>query len=874
MPARRPASALALLTASALACAPAAGAAPAPTPTAGAPATDTKPVAEAPPGWRVLPAAKGFDLVRLPLRRTPVTDARPHVATAAGDLGPARTTPDGSVTITVDRLPTDLSSLVVRYGHATEAELLARQPRPAPGTDTDRGLAARSASGPGVVTTTYTAAAQRLPGLTQPQAITGRVVAPATGTRLPVVLLLHGRHSWCDGGDGSWPCKAPAKPVPNLEGYRYLQDELARRGYFTVSIDANAINAQDAWLADLGMTARSALVRAHLALLGTWRSGASAPFAGTIKSRYDATNTLLVGHSRGGEGVAYAAIEQEPAKGYKVGGLVLLGPTNFFHTSASTTPTLTVLPGCDGDVSDLQGAGYADGAEWYGAQHALSSVAYLPGANHNYFNTTWTPPAGTGVDDGSGTRCTAASRLTPARQRQSGVSLVALAADRFLKGKGDPAAIDGTGTLPADQRWMKLVTSATGGARRRLADPQTGGWAMSGATVCRGTTCAPTQEDGTSTGVHWNGHPQENPAGWRWDLRRSATLRLRAPKPVSVKGSASLDVRMALSPAARLTPTLRITDAAGRAAVLKPLGAAVRTGVSGTADGLRGRVVAQNVRFPLPARGIDLARIASVTLERGAGATGTAVVLDLAAARAGITPAVALRPSVLRMPARATVVEGAKPWTHVVNATLSAPAAQPLSALTVVVGPGGSVLRTVPVPARGRRIPIAMPVAGNTVWNTEQEIVGQVRVRGPVLVATPATTLVVTDDDPKPVGTLTPTTTARPGGALTWTFTLDRASGESVALEVAAVKATGTGLGVADVATAAREDWSLGTTKDVPLDQAQARTYVIIAPGARTGRITLPLAKGARVGRQVALAVSVEGAGVKGGTRVTGTVVK
>lgn len=338
---------------------------------------------------------------------------------------------------------------------------------------------------------------------------------------------------------------------------------------------------------------------------------------------------------------------------------------------------------------------------------------------------------------------------------------------------------------------------------------------MSGATVCRGTACAPIHQSGASTGVHWNGYPQENPAGWRWDLGSSAALTLRAAKPVSVKGSAYLDVRMALAPTASLTPTLRLTDAAGRRVALKPQGPATRAGVSGTGDGLRGRVVAQNVRFPLPAKGIDLTRITAVSLERGK-AAGSAVVLDLSAANAGTAPAAALRPSVLRMPARTSVVEGAKPWTQVVHATLSSPAPQPLSALTVVNGPGASVLRTVPVPSGSRQVPIAMPVAGNTVWNTDQEIIGQVRVRGPVLVATPATELVVKDDDPKPVGTLTPAATAKPGGSLTWTFTLDRPSGEAVALEIVAVKPAGAGLRIADVAPAARGDWSVDPSKDLP----------------------------------------------------------
>ncbi|WP_460702089.1 hypothetical protein [Luteococcus sediminum] len=135
-----------------------------------------------------------------------------------------------------------------------------------------------------------------------------------------------------------------------------------------------------------------------------------------MKARYDLGLTMLVGHNRGGEKVAHAANQSLGNRDVHIAGQVLVAPTNFFQTASPLTPTLTILPGCDGDVADLQGVDYSDGAIRYGTRQALSTAAYLPGANHNYFNTEWTPDAPTGMDDGEWTECAAEQRLSPARE--------------------------------------------------------------------------------------------------------------------------------------------------------------------------------------------------------------------------------------------------------------------------------------------------------------------------------------------------------------------------------------------------------------------------------------------------------------------------
>ncbi|MCZ0982301.1 hypothetical protein O1L60_34705 [Streptomyces diastatochromogenes] len=171
----------------------------------------------------------------------------------------------------------------------------------------------------------------------------------------------------------------------------------------TVSIAANGVNGQDADVEDAGAQARSSLVRLHLARWADWSANrTSAPAAVRKTAPADLSRVLLVGHSRGGEGVNRAALDslnpppaaQDGYRGpvrWKIRGNVLIGPTVFGQNPVPDVPSTTILPGCDGDVSDLQGQIYVDGTRGVGKGTALHSAAYVIGANHNFFNSEWTP---------------------------------------------------------------------------------------------------------------------------------------------------------------------------------------------------------------------------------------------------------------------------------------------------------------------------------------------------------------------------------------------------------------------------------------------------------------------------------------------------
>lgn len=291
-----------------------------------------------------------------------------------------------------------------------------------------------------------------------PLEVLGQVVLPEGVDDAPLVLFLHGRHQPCyrprgdgdgggdvaRGGDAGWPCPGASRPVPSHLGYTYVQRLLASQGYATVSIAANAINAQDFLSPDGGAAARSALVRHHLGLIA---DRAADPGAPAWFGRVDVANTVLVGHSRGGEGVARATVDTPSDAWWDITGQVLIAPTNFGSLGTPYTPSVTLLPYCDGDVIDLQGQQFTDVPRDLTADDsaprdtALRSSVLMRGANHNFFNTEWTPGISVAPsfddwfdDDHPVCGDDTAFRLSAGEQREAGRAWIAGAVRLFAAG--------------------------------------------------------------------------------------------------------------------------------------------------------------------------------------------------------------------------------------------------------------------------------------------------------------------------------------------------------------------------------------------------------------------------------------------------------
>ncbi|MEI8083035.1 MAG: hypothetical protein WCI74_14455 [Actinomycetes bacterium] len=159
----------------------------------------------------------------------------------------------------------------------------------------------------------------RLVGLPEPVEDVSELTYPVPRARMaagkfPVVVLLHGRHSWCYAGQqltDAWPCETGSLQVPSYLGYRYMADRLATQGFVVLSISANGINAQDNDTLNLGSGARAALIAHHMRRLVAANSSSRTPWGSKLLGRVDARKVLMMGHSRGGEGVVAAAQQPE-----------------------------------------------------------------------------------------------------------------------------------------------------------------------------------------------------------------------------------------------------------------------------------------------------------------------------------------------------------------------------------------------------------------------------------------------------------------------------------------------------------------------------------------------------------------------------------
>ena len=611
--------------------------------------------------WTVVADASGTILVWDPQGRRLSGDARPEFALDGVVLGAPVTDSSGRqrlfvpglAGVTLGRLSVLLSGRRIdapRGGPAVTAPVLPRPtstPSVAPPTQ-PRTLVTPD---PGVsgtyktTTFTYTMPSITVDGMPVPLEVVGQVVAPigAPGRR-PVVLFLHGRHSTCYRGadiTGDWPCAAGYRPIPSLAGYRRSQQLLASRGYVTVSIAANAINAQDGGLPDSGANARSVLVRHHLDLLVAWNSTATGP-AGTesLRGHLDMGKVMLVGHSRGGEGVARAAIDATAKDPYRIRGEVLIAPTDFGRQVPAGLPVTVLLPFCDGDVSDLQGQQYVDQARGLiSGDNALRTAAMVLGANHNYFNSEWTPgtakaPANDDWGDPGDSACGthAAGRLSPAAQLAVGATYVSAAADSYLLASATAVRLlDGTATRAASAGKAVVLTEALGGQRRPvLTDPRSVTLASTG--KAKTTTCAGFSVDGGPSCItnmsspHWL--PGDVPTTYAlsasWSAAAAVTgVRFTTPRNLATGGN--LDLRVIPDPGAA-TSTFRVVLADTR-------GHTVSSSATFTVRPLPGspassKAWAQTVRVPLSAfPGIDLRSVRAVSF-RGVTRTGHVYVLD------------------------------------------------------------------------------------------------------------------------------------------------------------------------------------------------------------------------------------------------------
>jgi dienelactone hydrolase len=223
--------------------------------------------------------------------------------------------------------------------------------------------------------------------------LNARVWLPDGEGAFPLILIAHGNHPMEDFSEN---------------GYDYLAELLASRGFIVASIDENFLNLSLA--ADFGMfaplkdenDARAWLILEHLRQWRDWSVTPGNPFYG----RVNLDGIGLMGHSRGGEAVAIAAafnrLPCHPENAalrfdyhFNIRAVAALAPVDGQFLPGERPLPLSdvnylVLHGAhDMDVVSFGGLRqynrlqFLDGKPWFKAS------LYIYGANHGQFNRAW-----------------------------------------------------------------------------------------------------------------------------------------------------------------------------------------------------------------------------------------------------------------------------------------------------------------------------------------------------------------------------------------------------------------------------------------------------------------------------------------------------
>ena len=558
-----------------------------------------------------------------------------------------------------------------------------------------------------------------------------------------------------------------------------------------------------------------------------------------------------MGHSRGGEGVSRAALDslEPPPAGrddyhgpvrWTIRGLLLIGPTAFGQNPQPDVPSATILPGCDGDVADLEGQMYVDATRGIGGGRALHSALYVIGANHNYFNTEWTPDQAVGPafddfyseePDPLCTPGTAPTRLTAQQEQTVGATYIATAARLFVA-RDDRARplLDGSGVRAPSAGPARVLTHAIGANRRPVIVPGPG-LAVQNARLCDEVAEKPADaclaiDSWVGGSPHFVPFSGPEPGRNAVELTGTATATMRPRTPMPVAGSQSLALRLVVAPNAPATSfAVAVTDDHGRRTAL---GSATVTGVPGSDSTTS--YWGQEVRLPLPRSVRTVARL-DLTPNR----PGPAWLIDAWGWRPG-TPAPA--PVALdRVDVGALTVDEGDSGTRTYSVPVRAYGRQPaqvrlfLGARSWVadVGPGAS------------RIRVPISVVGNTTYGGDVTYPLTAKAIRNTVVGNYAGGVHSREDDPIPTITFGAATAAE-GSPLTWTGHLSAAADNYLYLSfVPQAPATGPELSTTDV----DPSWFTESTGEDPLpsrplSSTALQPFVDIEPGTTTVELTVP----------------------------------
>jgi len=217
--------------------------------------------------------------------------------------------------------------------------------------------------------------------------LNARVWYPDGDGPFPLALIVHGNHEMTDFSD---------------PGYAYLGELLASRGFILASIDENFLNSGLAHDPPKQQPVRGWMLLEHLKLWRAWNQTPGNPFYGKV----DMAHIAVMGHSRGGEAAATAALFNrlqycpENANirfdyGFAIQSVVAIAPVEGQYKPAGRyrwiedVNYLTLQGAHDADVSSFMGSLQWDHTRFTRPGPWFKAEVYAYRANHGQFNTGW-----------------------------------------------------------------------------------------------------------------------------------------------------------------------------------------------------------------------------------------------------------------------------------------------------------------------------------------------------------------------------------------------------------------------------------------------------------------------------------------------------
>jgi hypothetical protein len=296
----------------------------------------------------------------------------------------------------------------------------------------------------------------------------------------PLIVLVHGNHGSCDSGQDSTTASC-AQFKHNEDGYAYLAENLATWGYTTFSISQDQLMMRQDNNKGKGMHNRRMLIAATLDAITAASKAKGLPIDAhttigtTLSGHLDMTRIGLMGHSRGGDAVAnfldYNRIRTDGPR-YPISGVISLAPVDYERKAPYGMPFMSILPMCDGDVSNLQGARLFERSQYVNPDDPFPriQVEHL-GAIHNWYNTVWYADGGADGQANNDAACGnsapfATTNIHPHNLRLSGAASYTDPAQNYSIDNSDPlnpavnTKISGDAARMGDQEKLGLATMA------------------------------------------------------------------------------------------------------------------------------------------------------------------------------------------------------------------------------------------------------------------------------------------------------------------------------------------------------------------------------------------------------------------------------